>query len=63
MSLTVCLAAAFSTGCDMMYYKAMKRFGVEKRDILVKRVRDARQSQDEAKEDHPRRCRLPDRRA
>ena len=51
MSLTVCLAAAFSTGCDMMYYKAMKRFGVEKRDILVKRVRDARKSQDEAKEE------------
>jgi Protein of unknown function (DUF2959) len=29
----------------------MKKFGVEKRDILVKRVRDARKSQEEAKEE------------
>jgi hypothetical protein len=34
-----------------MYYKTMKKFGVEKRDILVKRVRDARKSQEEAKEE------------
>jgi hypothetical protein len=38
-------------GCDSIYYKTMKRFGVEKRDILVKRVREARQSQDQAKEE------------
>ena len=29
----------------------MKKFGVEKRDILVKRVRDGRKSQEEAKEE------------
>ena len=38
-------------GCDSIYYKAMKKFGWEKRDILVKRVRDARESQEKAQED------------
>jgi hypothetical protein len=28
-----------------------KKFGVEKRDILVKRVKDARESQEEAKDE------------
>jgi hypothetical protein len=36
--------------CDSLYYKTMKRFGMEKRDILVKRVRETRKSQTEAKE-------------
>jgi hypothetical protein len=47
----VALCAATAPGCDAIYYKTMKKFGLEKRDILVKRVRDARQSQEEAKED------------
>jgi hypothetical protein len=38
-------------GCDSWYYRTMKKFGVEKRDILVKRVNDARKSQEEAKEE------------
>jgi len=42
---------AFTPGCDRMYYKTMKKFGVEKRDILVKRVLDARKSQVDAKEE------------
>lgn len=40
-----------TAACDSLYYKTMKRFGMEKRDILVKRVRDARKSQTEAKEE------------
>jgi len=40
-----------TSSCDRVYYKTMKKFGVEKRDILVKRVRDARKSQEEAKEE------------
>jgi len=43
--------SAGAAGCDSLYYKTMKKFGVEKRDILVKRVRDARKSQEEAKEE------------
>jgi Protein of unknown function (DUF2959) len=44
------LGALPGVACDTIYYKTMKRFGMEKRDILVKRVRDARKSQEEAKE-------------
>lgn len=39
------LAALLLAGCSSMYYKAMEQFGVEKRDILVKRVAQARDSQ------------------
>lgn len=38
-------------GCDRLYYKTMKKFGMEKRDILVKRVRDAREAQQKGKEE------------
>jgi len=43
----VCLALA-SPACNSFYYGAMKKFGWEKRDILVKRVKEARASQEEA---------------
>jgi DUF2959 family protein len=46
----VALALAASS-CDSWYYKTMKKFGLEKRDILVKRVKDARESQQEAKDE------------
>lgn len=38
-------------GCDSLYYKAMKKVGFEKRDILVKRVKEARESQSKAQEE------------
>jgi hypothetical protein len=38
-------------GCDSLYYRAMKKVGFEKRDILVKRVKEARESQVKAQED------------
>ena len=37
-------------GCDSLYYKTMRKFGVEKRDLLVKHVRETRKSQEETKE-------------
>ncbi len=37
-------------GCQTVYYGTMEKFGVEKRDILVKRVGKAREAQQEAKE-------------
>jgi hypothetical protein len=37
-------------GCQTVYYGTMEKFGVEKRDILVKRVDKAREAQQEAKE-------------
>jgi predicted nucleic acid-binding Zn-ribbon protein len=40
---------AFS-GCQKTYYNTMEKFGVHKRDIMVDRVEDARDSQEAAKE-------------
>ena len=37
-------------GCTRSYYKAMKTFGKEKRDILVSRVKDSKKEQQQAKE-------------
>jgi hypothetical protein len=51
LAVFIVLAAVAATSCDSLYYKTMKKFGVEKRDILVKRVKEARESQDEAKEE------------
>ena len=37
------MAAALPlSACDRLYYKAMRKVGFEKRDILVKRVKEAR---------------------
>jgi hypothetical protein len=49
--LLLCLAAASLPACDSLYYKTMKKFGVEKRDILVKRVRSAQEAQQEGKQE------------
>lgn len=38
------------TACSGAYYKTMEGFGLEKRDILVDRVEDARDAQEEASE-------------
>jgi DNA repair exonuclease SbcCD ATPase subunit len=38
------------TACSSTYYSAMEKVGLEKRDILVDRVEDARDSQEEAQE-------------
>jgi hypothetical protein len=39
-----------STSCTTAYYRAMETLGVEKRDILIDRVEEARDSQSDAKE-------------
>jgi len=44
------LALVAVTGCSSMYYKTMETFGYHKRDILVDRVEEARDSQEAAKE-------------
>ena len=38
------------TGCQTAYYSAMEKVGVHKRDILVDRVEEARESQEDAQE-------------
>lgn len=37
-------------GCSSMYYGTMEKLGVHKREIMVDRVKEARNAQDEAKE-------------
>ena len=45
------LATTFgATSCSTGYYKVLEQFGVEKRDILVDRVADAREDQVDAQE-------------
>jgi len=46
----VVLASITGAGCQTVYYGAMEKFGVEKREILVDRVEEARDDQEAAKE-------------
>ena len=47
--LPALLLLGVSGGCKAAYYGMMEKFGREKRDILVSRVKDARDEQDAAK--------------
>jgi uncharacterized protein YhaN len=44
------VAVLLLAGCQTAYYATMEKLGYHKRDILVRRVQDARDSQEEAKE-------------
>ncbi|WP_339802326.1 DUF2959 domain-containing protein [uncultured Marinobacter sp.] len=44
------LSVALLGGCASLYYDTMEKFGYEKRDILVDRVENARDSQNDAQE-------------
>ncbi len=46
----LCLALLTLAGCQSAYYSALEKVGLHKRDILVNRVEDARDSQQAAKE-------------
>jgi len=49
--LLVLIAIAFGlSSCSTMYYGAMEKLGVHKRDIMVDRVKAARDTQNEAKQ-------------
>ncbi len=49
---TMLLSALFTlASCSSMYYGAMEKVGVHKRDILIDRVDDARDAQKDGKED------------
>ncbi|GAB2639276.1 DUF2959 domain-containing protein [Vibrio panuliri] len=49
--LAMLLALTTLTGCQSTYYAAMEKVGVHKRDIMVDRVEDAKQSQQEAQQE------------
>jgi len=44
------IAVLLAGGCSSTYYGAMEKVGIHKRDILIDRVEDARDSQSEAQE-------------
>jgi len=46
----IATAVLLLAGCSSMEYAVKEKFGIHKRDILVSRVQDARESQDAAKE-------------
>jgi hypothetical protein len=46
----VAILCIFTAGCGTLYYGALEKFGVHKRDVLVDRVKSARDSQEEAKQ-------------
>ncbi|WP_407291341.1 DUF2959 domain-containing protein [Stutzerimonas zhaodongensis] len=48
--LLIPIALLTLAGCQSAYYSAMEKVGLHKRDILVDRVEDARDSQQQAKE-------------
>ena len=45
------LAATLLAGCETAYYSAWEKLGVEKRDILVDRIEDTQQAQQDAQEE------------
>ena len=47
---TIIICTLIATGCQNVYYKTMETFGYHKRDLLVSRVQNARDSQEDAKE-------------
>lgn len=49
-SLLFIFLALMLAGCQTAYYSTMEKFGVHKRDIMADRVTEARDSQEEAKE-------------
>lgn len=51
VAATLVAAAVAASSCSRMYYGAMEKFGYEKRDILIDRVKDAQKSQKEAQEE------------
>lgn len=50
LAVVLPVALLLFCGCGTLYFDAMERFGVHKRDILVDRVKDARDAQNEAKQ-------------
>lgn len=51
MRTLVAIAAVFMlTACQSAYYGTMEKFGIEKRDILVDRVDDTKDAQEEAQQ-------------
>ncbi|GGK79012.1 DUF2959 domain-containing protein [Amphritea balenae] len=51
LTCVMILAMPLFSGCQSAYYSAMEQVGIHKRDILVDRVEDTRNAQDEAQQE------------
>ena len=49
--IVIVLSIFTLTGCQSAYYSAMEQVGYHKRDIMVDRVEDAKESQQDAQEE------------
>ena len=49
-AVIISVVLLFAAGCQSLYYGTMEKFGKYKRDILVDRVKDARDAQQQTKE-------------
>ncbi|MHA2939391.1 DUF2959 domain-containing protein [Vibrio sp. RC27] len=49
--LALLFSITFLTGCESTYYSALEQVGVHKRDIMVDRVEEAKDSQQDAQEE------------
>ncbi len=49
--LQIGLIVFFTTGCSQIYYAGMEKVGVHKRDIMVDRVENVQESQEDAQEE------------
>jgi len=49
--ISTALLIFVTTGCSQMYYAGMEKVGIHKRDIMVSRVKDVQESQEEAQEE------------
>lgn len=50
-NILLVMTLAILAGCESTYYSAMEKVGVHKRDILVNRVEEARDAQEDAEEE------------
>ena len=50
LAIVLAAAAPLLASCATAYYRALETVGIEKREILVDRIEEARDSQTEAKE-------------
>ena len=50
ISIAIIATTLLLSGCQSAYYGAMEKVGYHKRDIMVDRVNDAKESQEEAQE-------------
>lgn len=49
-TLAFTLCCLYLASCSSVYYEALEQVGIEKRDILVDRIDDTRDAQEDAKE-------------